>query len=543
MKTKSMLATITLCLSIMVMMAFSLNALAQPTGVGITSPISDGKLVAPTTSVTLTGTATETDPNATLIYQWNISNSIDQSITSLSGPSVSYQIPANAPINSTITATLVVTNSAGAAADTQPTRTLQVAAPLPQPTQVLISTPASDGTTAAQGSQVVFSGSATNNDPNQTPLFYSWIISDGNSQSTLNGQTVTYPINSNVAVGTRISATLYVTNSVNIPADSIPQRFLTVSAAIPPPLSANLVYVANYLSDTVTIIDPASNDKVATLSVNGLFFGQDVSQDGKIAYILFTNAGVRHGSVSVIDTTTKTVTARSDVEDGPYSVAVTPDGKFSYATHFDYFGTVTVTDTASNNLTATISVGSFPFGIVITPDGKNAYVANNFDGTVSVIDTGSKAVTKTITLDNFYPYRIGNVLAASTSQFSRFNVNSLILSKSFGTLSLSSSFTLGTNSLGIAPSFETTTLKIGSLAFAFPPNTFQQEIWGWYMVDWMFLGSHVNALIQPLGNNQYSFNMMASPTYLAGIDNTPMIVTLTIGNQAGSELVYPTISH
>ena len=543
MKTKSMPAIITCCLSIMVIMAFSLNALAQPTGVGITSPISDGTLVAPTTSVTLTGIATETDPNDTLIYQWNISNSIDQSITSLSGPSVSYQIPANAPINSSITAALVVTNSAGALADTQPTRTLQVAASLPQPTQVLISTPAFDGTTAAQGSQAVFSGSATNNDPNQTPIIYSWVISDGKNQSTLNGQTITYPINSNVAVGTTISATLYVTNSVNILADSIPQRFLTVSAAIPPPLSANLVYVANYLSDTVTIIDPASNDKVATLSVDGLFFGQDVSQDGKIAYILFTNAGVRHGTVSVIDTNANRVTARGDVEDGPYSVAVTPDGKFSYATHFDYFGTVTVTDTASNNLTATIPVGSFPLGIVITPDGKNAYVANNFDGTVSVIDTGRNTVIKTITLDNFYPYRIGNVLAASQVPFSMFNVNSLILSKSFGTLSLSSNFTLGEGSLGVSPSFETTTVKIGNLTFVFPPNAFQQEILGWYMVDWMFFGSHVNALIQPLGNNQYSFNMTASPAYLAGIDNTPMIVTLTIGNQAGSELVYPTISH
>ncbi len=537
MNTRSLFVKVAQRFSIMLMLVFSLDALAIITSVVITSPSQDNMLFAPNTLVAFSGLATE-DKNATISYSWELSSSGNNPYST--SQSFNYTIPADAQPNSIITATLTATSINGSSSAV---RTLTVAKNVPGPTNVRINSPII-GTISPQGSQVVFSGSADKNpnDPYPATLTYTWVLTDGvNPQTTMLGQAVTYQINPNVPANTTISAQLFVTNSVNVLADTQPIRTIMVTSPTPPPLSANLIYVTNLLSDFVTIIDPSPNDIVGKLSVEGFYFGKDVSNDGKFAYFLYTSGGVRHGIVSVIDTDLNLVTATADVLNGPYGVAVTPNGQYSYATHFDLFGTVTVTDTSTNLVIASIPVGSYPFGIAITPDGNNAYVNNNFDGTVSVISTSGNTVTKTIKL-NHYPYGIGNILPTTATPFSVFNVYSLMINQRYGTLSLSSNFTLGKGSVGIAPSLQTNALRIGNTLFAFPPGAFQQAFGSWYMVDWLFLGVHVNALIQPLGNGEYSLNFFASPMLFPSLNNQPLIVTLTLGNQSGSQLVYPTVT-
>ena len=80
-------------------------------------------------------------------------------------------------------------------------------------------------------------------------------------------------------------------------------------------------------------------------------------------------------TVSVIDTATNNVTATVNVECGPIGVAVSPDGTKVYVTNA-YSNTVSVIDTATNNVTATVPVGSYPWGIAVNPDGTKVYVAN-----------------------------------------------------------------------------------------------------------------------------------------------------------------------
>ena len=53
--------------------------------------------------------------------------------------------------------------------------------------------------------------------------------------------------------------------------------------------------------------------------------------------------------------------------------------------------------TATNTVTATIPVGDGPYGVAVSPDGTLAYVTNYYDNTVSVISTASNTVTATIT--------------------------------------------------------------------------------------------------------------------------------------------------
>ena len=71
-------------------------------------------------------------------------------------------------------------------------------------------------------------------------------------------------------------------------------------------------------------------------------------------------------TVSVIDTATNAVNATVNVGDVPFDVAITPDGAFAYVAHFGP-GIVSVIATADNTVIATVSVGSAPVAVAITP--------------------------------------------------------------------------------------------------------------------------------------------------------------------------------
>jgi YVTN family beta-propeller protein len=152
-------------------------------------------------------------------------------------------------------------------------------------------------------------------------------------------------------------------------------------------------YVANRGSETVSAIDTATN----TASPTTIKVGLDpeaiaITPDGKTAYV--TNDGSE--SVSVINTATNQAsptTIKVGVE--PAGIAITPDGKTAYVTNLGS-ESVSVINTATNMASPTaIKVGKFPEGIAITPDGKTAYVANEFSESVSVIDTATNTALPT----------------------------------------------------------------------------------------------------------------------------------------------------
>jgi len=81
-------------------------------------------------------------------------------------------------------------------------------------------------------------------------------------------------------------------------------------------------------------------------------------------------------SVSVIDTATnQTVGAPITVGTGPSALAITPNGQRAYVANFGS-NSVSVIDTATNSVVgAPITVGTNPIAIAITPNGQTAYVA------------------------------------------------------------------------------------------------------------------------------------------------------------------------
>ena len=111
--------------------------------------------------------------------------------------------------------------------------------------------------------------------------------------------------------------------------------------------SMQVAYVGNQLSDTVSIIDVATNSVI-----------------GKVT----------DPNHTVFD---------------PVAIAITPDGKKAYVVNSN--NTVSVIDVTTNMVTGVISGFSSPFAIAISPNGMNAYVINDTgNGTISIIDVATE---------------------------------------------------------------------------------------------------------------------------------------------------------
>ena len=151
--------------------------------------------------------------------------------------------------------------------------------------------------------------------------------------------------------------------------------------------AAPYTYITNYSSDTVSVIDTATNIITATVKVGKCPSGIAVNPAGTKVYV----ANYGNNTVSVIDKTNNAVTATVKIGRYPSGVAVNPAGTKVYLTNYGS-NTVSVIETTSNSVTATVKVGKNPSGVTVNPAGTKVYVANQGSNTVSVIDTESNAV-------------------------------------------------------------------------------------------------------------------------------------------------------
>jgi YVTN family beta-propeller protein/VCBS repeat-containing protein len=155
-------------------------------------------------------------------------------------------------------------------------------------------------------------------------------------------------------------------------------------------------YIANVSDDTVSVIDIATHQVVATVGVGDAPAGVAASPDGTSVYVTSLNSA----TVWVIDTASYTVKATVPVGDGPSTVAVSPDGTSAYVTNY-LSGDVSVIDTLSNVVTATVPTGRGAHHLAVTPDGRLAYVTNLLDNNISVIDTATNTLLTTIPVQSF----------------------------------------------------------------------------------------------------------------------------------------------
>ena len=93
-------------------------------------------------------------------------------------------------------------------------------------------------------------------------------------------------------------------------------------------LSAQTAFIANYLDNTISVIDVSTAIVSSTINVGSAPYGVSVSQDGSKVFV--TNAN--DSTVSVINTSTNAVTATITVGSNPHGITVSPDGSTVYVT-------------------------------------------------------------------------------------------------------------------------------------------------------------------------------------------------------------------
>lgn len=172
-------------------------------------------------------------------------------------------------------------------------------------------------------------------------------------------------------------------------ADSIKVGTTPVGLALTP--DGSQLYVANFASDSISVVDTVANKVIATITVGKGPRSVLFNTNGTLAYV----ANHQAGTVSIIDMSRKSAIASISVGKGPWGMAISANGANLFVTNF-LDSTVSIINTAKRTVFDTIKVGNSPTAIVITPDGRYLFVVSNQSNSVSVIDLSRCVISETI---------------------------------------------------------------------------------------------------------------------------------------------------
>ena len=192
-----------------------------------------------------------------------------------------------------------------------------------------------------------------------------------------------------LALAALVSACEALTSVASIPVGTLP-KFVAVNQ------TTNVIYVSNLNSNSVSVIDGATDTVLATIAVGTAPEILDVNTETNTIYV----ANLESSNVSVIDGTSNTVVATVSLgtNTSPFGLAVDSTRNLVYVTNANDPGLVYVIDGVTNTVTATIQVGNTPAGVRVNSTTNLIYVANTASGSVSVIDGSSDTVSNTFQL-------------------------------------------------------------------------------------------------------------------------------------------------
>ena len=161
--------------------------------------------------------------------------------------------------------------------------------------------------------------------------------------------------------------------------------------------SNGYVYVTNYCSNNVFVINGSNNSVIEAVSVD--FFSNSypvaVAYDPSNGYVYVTNQG--SNSVSVINGTTNSIIKTISVRNNPEGVAYDPSNGYVYVANWGS-NSVSVINGTTNSVIKTVSVGSGPAGVEFDSSNGYVYVAICGSNSVSVINGTTNSVIKTISV-------------------------------------------------------------------------------------------------------------------------------------------------
>jgi YVTN family beta-propeller protein len=153
------------------------------------------------------------------------------------------------------------------------------------------------------------------------------------------------------------------------------------------PHGTGKVYTADERSNQLSVLDKASFTIVKTISTGGASFPHHLmaSPNGNFVYFGRYNTN----TVGVVDTATDELVATWPASTNPlaktHAVWITDDGKELYATN-EVANSVSKLDAETGELIWELPIGSRPSEVLVTPDRKTAYVTVRNDNKVRILD-------------------------------------------------------------------------------------------------------------------------------------------------------------
>jgi YVTN family beta-propeller protein len=169
------------------------------------------------------------------------------------------------------------------------------------------------------------------------------------------------------------------------------------SSSLPLPLSQPLIriYVTNSASDTISVVDPATNAVVQVIHDIELPHGIAFSPDGSRIYV----SNEAESVLDVLDRKSGEILSKVPLSGRPNNLTITKDGAQVLVGIRVKSGALDVIDTASLKNVKSIPVDGPVHNVFVTPDGKYAVSGSIESKAVSVVDLQSQQMVWAVKFD------------------------------------------------------------------------------------------------------------------------------------------------
>lgn len=215
----------------------------------------------------------------------------------------------------------------------------------------------------------------------------------------------------------------------------------------------NRIYVGNYFSGTISVIDGDTNSVISTIPVNPRPLGVTVNPVTNRIYVTHDASGLPgQNTVSVIDGASNSVVASIPVGRGPQDVAINTTVNRIYVVH-DIDSFISVIDGTADTVISTIPGIALSLGVAIDQNTNRIYVGDYVNGELFVIDETTNTVVTAISLGTLRgPWAVAtnptiNRVYVTNDNFA---VNGTVSVIDSGTNSIVKTITVGKRPLGVA---------------------------------------------------------------------------------------------
>jgi len=284
--------------------------------------------------------------------------------------------------------------------------------------------------------------------------------------------------------------------------------------------AAPFAYIPNSSSDTVSVIDIASNLVVKTIQTPGALLRHAVaiSPQGTKAYVQGANA------IYVIDTFRNTVATLSVLGGTSIGLALNPSGSRLYALQgTTTTGQVCSINTATNTNSGCVNVGAAPAGVAVSPDGTRAYVTNSNAASVSVVDTDANLVVATIPV-GLDPWGVAVNRAGTRVYVTNLSSGTLSVIDS-ATNAVVDTVTVGAISPGVVVGRDDTRIYVSGSGAVSVIEAATNAVVGTIQVG----ASPIGISITPKGDRLYVANYVSNNVSVIRTSDQTVIHTITVG--------------